>query len=412
MSAAALVHRRVTYKLYPSLSQAAVLERTCDLHRSLYNAALEERIEAYRKAGRSIGFSDQCKSVTAIRLDDPAYRSLNAQSLQVTLKRLDHAFQSFFRRVKAGQTPGFPRFKGRDRFPGFGFKSHGDGFRFTPGQGWRHGTLRLSGIGEMQARGEARTPGEVVCADVQRKANGWFLSLVAACEPHRECVGETIAGLDWGVETYATLCTGPMQFGEVENDRFLAAEQEALKGEQRGLSRALRGKRSKRAARARKLLARRSRRLANRRKDRTHQVTARLVREHAMIVTEDLSVRNMTASAKGTVEAPGRRVKQKAGLNRAILDTAPGSFLSNLRIKAEEAGCVLVLIDPREHKPSQTCPVSGEVRKKGLGERTHTLPDGRVISRDQASAWVLWNIGLELAAGANPETALRAATAA
>ena len=121
------------------------------------------------------------------------------------------------------------------------------------------------------------------------------------------------------------------------------------------------------------MLARRSRRLANRRKDRTHQVTARLVREHAMIVTEDLSVRNMTASAKGTVEAPGRRVKQKAGLNRAILDTAPGSFLSNLRIKAEEAGCVLVLVDPRKYKPSQTCPVSGEVRQKGLSERTPHL---------------------------------------
>ena len=406
------VHRRVTYKLYPSPTQAAALERACDLHRVLYNAALEERIEAYRKAAKSIGFADQCKSVTAIRLDDPAYRSLNAQSLQVTLRRLDRAFQNFFRRVKAGQTPGFPRFKNRDRFPGFGFKRHGDGFRFTPGQGWRHGTLRLSGIGEMQARGEARTPGEVVCADVQRKPDGWLLSLVVACEPHRERTGETVAGLDWGVETFATLCTGPMLFGEVENDRFLSAEQEALKEDQRKLSKALRSKRSKRAARARKLLARRSRRVANQRKDRTHQVTARLVREHAVIVTEDLSVRNMTASAKGTIEAPGRCVKQKAGLNRAILDAAPGLFLSNLRIKAEEAGCVLVLVDPRKYKPSQTCPVSGEVRQKGLSERIHTLPDGRVITRDQASAWVLWNIGQELATGASPETALRAAQAA
>ena len=102
------VHRRVTYKLYPSPSQVAALERVCDLHRALYNAALEERIEAYRKAKRSISFADQCKSVTAIRLDDPAYRALNAQSLQVTLKRLDRAFQSFFRRVKAGQAPREP----------------------------------------------------------------------------------------------------------------------------------------------------------------------------------------------------------------------------------------------------------------------------------------------------------------
>jgi putative transposase len=401
------VHRRVTYKLYPDAEQAAGLERACDLHRALYNAALEERIDAWRKSKRSITFADQCKSVTAVRLD-PAYRGLNAQSLQVTLKRLDRAFQNFFRRVKAGQTPGFPRFRGRDRFPGFGFKHHGDGFKFTPRTGWRHGTLRLSGIGEMEARGVARTPGEVVCCDVQRKADGWWLSLVVACEPHREA-GIGVVGIDWGVETYATTCTGPMEFDAVENERFGAAEAEALRDQQRALFRALRGKRSRRAQKAKRLLAKRSRRLANRRKDRTHQVTARLVREHAIIVTEDLTIKNMTASARGTSEAPGKQVKQKAGLNRAILDTAPGSFISQLACKAAEAGGQLIAVDPRKHKPSQTCPISGAVRKKALSERTHTLPDGRVITRDQASAWVLWNIGQELAVGASPETSSRAA---
>ena len=128
-------HRRVTYKLYPSPAQAAELARICELHRALYNAALDERIQAWRKAGQSVGYAAQCKSLTQVRCGDPTYLGLNAQSLQVTLKRLDEAFRHFFRRVKAGKTPGFPRFKGRDRFPGFGFKSHGDGFRFTPGEG-------------------------------------------------------------------------------------------------------------------------------------------------------------------------------------------------------------------------------------------------------------------------------------
>jgi putative transposase len=404
----AYVHRRVTYKLYPSSLQAAALERACDLHRGLYNAALEERIEAWRKAKRSISFADQCKSVTAIRLDDPMYRGLNAQSLQVTLKRLDRAFANFFRRVQAGQTPGFPRFKGRDRFPGFGFKAHGDGFRFTPGQGWRHGLLHLSGIGTLDARGVARTPGKVVCCDVQRRADGWWLSLVVACEPYREA-GSGVIGIDWGVETYATLCTGPMRFGAVENERFGAIEAEALRDRQRDLSHALRGKHSHRAQKAKRLLAKRSRRLANRRKERTHRVTARLVRDYAVIVTEDLTITNMTASARGTEEEPGKQVRQKAGLNRAILDTAPGGFLSTLHSKAEEAGVQVVLVDPRKHRPSQTCPISGAVRKKSLSERSHVLPDGRVISRDQASAWVLWNIGQELAVGASPETPSRAA---
>ena len=390
------------------------MERVCDLHRALYNAALQERSDAWRLNRVAIGFAAQGKSVTQIRRDDPAYLGLNAQSLQGTLKRLDLAFGHFFRRVKAGATPGFPRYKGRDRFPGWGYKTHGDGFKVEPGAHWRHGRLRLSGIGAMRARGEARTPGRVVGADIQRKADGWFLSLVVECAPHRERTGDAVAGLDWGVETMATLCQGPMRFSAVPNDRLLAEAQDGLKAAQRDLSRHRRGKRSKRAARARRLLAKRSRRLANRRKDRNHQTTARLAAAHALIVTEDISVQNMTASAKGTLEEPGKNVRQKAGLNRAILDTAPGGWLSLLTCKAEEAGGRVILVDPRKHRPSQTDPVSGAVRKKSLEERTHVLPDGRVIGRDQAAAWVLWNIGQRLlgaeqARSQGTETVARAA---
>jgi len=408
------VHRRATYRLYPSAAQSAEMERVCGLHRALYNAALEERIEAWRKAGDSIGFAAQCRSITQVRREDPAYAGVNAQSLQVTLKRLDDAFRHFFRRVKAGEAPGFPRFKSKDRFPGWGYKCHGDGFRFEPGPGWKHGKLRLSGIGVMRARGEARTPGRVVCADIQRKTGGWFLSLVVECEPHRERTDDLVAGLDWGVETMATLCHGPHEFTEIPNDRLLAQEQDRLREAQRALSRALRGRRSRRAAKRRRHLARLHRRLANRRKDRNHQTTARLAAEHAVIVTEALSVKNMTASAKGMAEEPGKNVRRKAGLNRAILDTAPGGWLSLLACKAEEAGGRLILVDPRKHRPSQTDPVSGEVRKKALSERVHVLPDGRTIGRDQAAAWVLWNIGQsilgqELPPPAGEETPARAA---
>lgn len=406
--------RRVTYRLYPSAAQAAEMEQVCDLHRALYNAALQERADAWRMSRTSISFADQCKSLTRIRREDTEYLKLNAQSLQVTLKRLDLAFGAFFRRVKAGEDPGYPRFKGRDRFPGWGYKTHGDGFKFQPGSNWRHGRLRLSGIGIMRASGEARTPGRVVCADIQRRCDGWFLSLVVECEPHRERTGDAVAGLDWGVENLATLCHGPMQFRQVANDRLLAQEQDAIKAAQRELSRRLRGRRSKQAAKAKRLLARRSRRLANRRKDRNHQTTARLAREHAVIITEKLSVQNMTASAKGTAEEPGKQVRQKAGLNRAILDTSPGNWLSLLTSKAEEAGGRVILADTRKHKPSQTDPVSGEVRKKSLSDRWHVLPDGTRITRDQAAAWVLWNVGQrilgqELARSSNTETVARAA---
>jgi putative transposase len=389
------VNRRVTYKLYPSRAQLAALERLHDLHRMLYNAALEERIQAYRMARVSISYADQCKSLTVIRQQDPAYLVVNAQSAQVTLKRLDLAFRAFFRRVKAGDEPGFPRFKSRDRFSGFGFKTHGDGFRFAPGQGWRHGKLRLSGVGEMTARGEARTPGRVVCCDIQRKVDGWYLSLVVECEPHREC-GDREAGLDWGVETFATLAYAPGEYAEEQSDRPLAEEQEALKIESRALSNALCGRRSKRAAKTKRALARRHRRVANRRKDRNHQITARLVRAHKLIVTEELTPSNMTASAKGTAEKPGKNVKAKAGLNRAILDATPASFLNMLATKAEEAGCELVILNTRKHRPSQTCPSCGAVRKKALAEREHQCGCGFVATRDQAAALAMLVAGLRL----------------
>jgi putative transposase len=405
------VNRRVTYKLYPSRTQAAALDRLCMLHRHLYNGALEERIEAYRKARKSISFADQCASLTVIRRECPEYLAVNAQSAQVTLKRLDRAFQAFFRRVKAGEAPGFPRFKSRNRFPGFGFKTHGDGFSFTPGTNWRHGRLRISGVGTMEARGEARTPGRVVCADVQRKADGWFLSLVVACEPHRERTADRECGLDWGVETFATLAHGPGETTAVPNDRLLNAEADRIRETQRALSTALRGKRSKRAAKARRLLAKRHRKVASRRKNLPHQTTARLVRDHALIVTEELAVVNMTASAKGSVEEPGRNVAQKAGLNRAILDTAPGGFLSMLRCKAEEAGTQLIELDTRKHRPSQTCPCCGAIRKKTLAERVHRCGCGFVAGRDEAAALAMLAAGLRML-GREPAWATRPETPA
>ena len=387
------VNRRTTFKLYPSKGQAAALDRLHYLHRQLYNAALEERIDAWRKARVSISYAGQCKSLTTIRQQDQDFLAVNAQSAQVTLKRLDKAFSAFFRRCKAGDTPGFPQFKSRNRFPGWGYKHHGDGFRFTPGPNWKHGKLRLSGVGTMEARSDIRTPGRVVCADIMRKCDGWYASIVIECEPHREH-GDLEAGLDWGVETLATLGYDLDECAEFENDRPYNAEKEALKTEQRALSAALRGKHTSKAEKQRKLMARRWRKVSNRRKDRNHQDTARIIRDHKLIVTEQLAVSNMTASARGTVEEPGSNVAQKAGLNRAILDATPGSFLSMLKDKAEEAGCELIFINTRKHKPSQTCPVSGERRKKNLSERMHVLPDGRTIGRDHASALVMLAVGL------------------
>jgi putative transposase len=223
------VSRKVVYRLYPTRPQAAAFLNMLGLHQRLYNAALEQRIAAWRLSRTSVGFVAQCADLTELRAADESYAAINAQSSQVTLKRLDLAFAAFFRRCKAGQTPGFPRFKAFDRFSGWGYKSHGDGFKFTSGNGTvsrlkvgcrqRHGILRLSGIGAIKVRGRARTMGEIATCEIQRKADRWYASITIKCFPKR-AGGAAAVGQDWGVETFATLAHEDGGFEAVANPRF------------------------------------------------------------------------------------------------------------------------------------------------------------------------------------------------
>jgi putative transposase len=158
--------RKVTYKLYPTSQQEAALQTLLRSHQQLYNAALEERISAWQKARRSISYADQCKSLTEIRQTLPEWRFPNCSSQQMTLRRLNKAFAAFFRRLNAGEKPGYPRFKSLARFPGISFKSHGDGWEFKPGERWLHGSLRLSGIGRISCRGKAREGGVIDASDI------------------------------------------------------------------------------------------------------------------------------------------------------------------------------------------------------------------------------------------------------
>ena len=146
-------NRKITYRLYPTQRQKEKLVVVFRLHRHLYNAALQQRIEAYQRRKVTLSFSDQCRELTALRKEFSEFEELNAQSCQVTLKRVDLAYQHFFRRVKNGEKAGFPRFKSIHRFKGFGYKSHGDGFKIL--SNGKHGAVRLSGIGKVKMRGKA-----------------------------------------------------------------------------------------------------------------------------------------------------------------------------------------------------------------------------------------------------------------
>ena len=351
------------------------------MHRQLYNAALQQRIEAYQRRGISLSFSDQCRELTQLRKECPEYAELNAQSCQVTLKRVDLGFQHFFRRIREGaRRPGFPRFKSVNRFKGFGYKSHGDGFKLQT-QG-KHGSVRISGVGTVHMRGKARTWGNPVTAEVLRKDDRWYLSVTVECTPKRKA-GSKAAGLDWGVETFATLAVSDGTYEEVENPRFLKKSFKKLKSGQVSLSRKKRN--SKNRNKARKAVVKLHQRIANQRKNLAHQVSAKLVKDYALIASEELQVKNMTAQG-------GRA---KAGLNREILNTAPAMFISFLKYKAEEASTQWIDVPTRQVKPSQTCSNCGHQEKKLLSERMHLCKRCHFrMGRDRNSARVNLNWAL------------------
>ena len=392
--------RKVTYKLYPTVKQAALLNNLLRSHQQLYNAALEERISAQRMQRKLISYTDQCASLTQIRRELPEWAIPNCSSQQMTLRRLDKAFKAFFQRVQAGRSPGFPRFKSLSRFPGISFKSHGDGWKFTPGQHWKHGSLRLSGIGQIACRGRARDGGTICACDVCYRRGEWFLSLTV--EPRaivRPRTAHEVIALDWGLNKLLTGINEQGGVTEIDNPRLYQAWEGRITALRQAVSTKKRGSGNRKKA-VRKL-GDACAKMARIRNNIQHQLTSELARTHALIAMEDLTVKNMTASAQGTAEQPGKNVAQKAGLNREIPDTAPAALMQQLRRKVIETGGMWVIAPTKQLKPSQRCPRCGDVRKKTLSERVHACPCGYTASRDVAAAQVVLNWALyEQPAGA------------
>lgn len=381
--------RKATFKLYPNASQQKTLEVWTRLHCELYNAALQERIEAYRKAGISISYYDQQNALPDIKEFRPEFAPLGSHALQQTLRRLDLAMQAFFRRVKAGESPGFPRFKSAARFSGFSYPDPAGWKLFQ--QGSRGSTLRLgSGKDAMmiRARGKHRfaefQPNDVT---ITRRNGHWFASVTLrvsddACA--RDRTGDQKRGVDFGVTDWATFEDG----ARIENLRFLREELPKLAALQRQRARKKKG--SCRYRRLTLQIGKLHERIANLRRDFLHKQTTKLVDTCALIATEELKPRNMSRSAKGSTETPGKRVKQKAGLNREILSASFGMAHQMLAYKAVEAGTRLHLANTRQLKPSQRCSVCWKVTPKTLNDRTHICQHcGHTMARDRNSAIVV-----------------------
>ena len=385
------VNRKIMYRLYPSKKQDGRMVEMLRLHQRLYNACLEQRIHAYKDRNVSLNYHDQAKELTSLRKEDSQYRDMNAQSEQVTLKRLELAYKHFFSRIKKGEKAGFPRFKAFDRYKGWGYATHGDGWRFTPNDTQINGSLRLSGVGNLQARGRCRKEsflgtrdaGVPKTMEVIHKQGKWYASVTFKRNFPERSSGKDILGIDWGTSKFLTIVDSFGNVEETANPRLMKKFELKLKGSQKELSRKKKGSENRRKAKLK--LGRVHEKLANKREDHLHKKSAQIVGCAKYIATEKLNIKGMTS----------RGGAYKKGLNRSILDTSPGEFFAKLKYKAEEAGIQYAEIPTRKVKPSQTCSCCGNQEKKLLSERKHVcIKCGFSHDRDVNAALVMINYAL------------------
>jgi putative transposase len=343
------MRRAYKFRAYPTQRQEQRARALLDAHRHLYNAALEERREAWRH-GVTIRYGDQSAQLAEIRRADPdgqGHWSFTSQ--QQTLRRLDRAFQGFFQRVRAGRRAGYPRFKTAARWDSVD-SVDGDGARWRDMEG-RWAAAYFQGVGQMKVKAHRLVVGRVKTLRLKREARRWYVIVVAEQQPlPLPATGREI-GLDVGVARFAATSDGQV----VANPRFLAAIAGELAAAQRGIAGCQLGSGNRR--RAKRKLAKLHRTLVNQRRDFHHQTARKLIDTCDVIAVEDLAITNMTRSASGTVQAPGRNVAAKAGLNRSILDAGWGQFLAILLAKAEGAGRRVVKVNPRD--TSITCCLCG-----------------------------------------------------
>jgi putative transposase len=347
------------FRLLPTRQQHRALESILESQRQLYNAALEERIDAYRKAKIARTYFDQSKALTEWRHDDPEASALPLNVQRATLKRLDEAYKGFFRRVKNGGKPGFPRFRGKGRFDSFGFNQ----FQGISVQAAR---LRFKGMpGTLRVHlHRAMHPEAVIKSCVfRRDVKGWSVGLAAELPtpPLRE--GQRAVGLDLGITTFAALSDGAM----IPSLRAARMAERRLRIAQCALSRKKRGSngRGKGRMRVRRCHAATARRRANH----LHQASARLIRDYEVIAIEALQVKGLARSS----------------LAKDVHDASWTKFISFLRYKAAKAGARLIEVDARN--TTQDCSGCGARVPKELGDRQHQCPHcGLSIDRDLNAA--------------------------
>lgn len=356
------------YRLYPNQAQRQSLNRMLEIHRSIYNDALTERREAWGRCGVSISYYDQANQLRGIREFDEDAAWCNFSSLQQTLRRLRKSFDGFFRRVKAGEKAGYPRYKGRGWFKSVCYV-YDDGIRLKDGR------LYIQNVGLVRLFRHRPLPddAEIKMAILKRDRSGnWFVIFqLELPDVDSLPVGRPAVGIDMGLETFAALSTGEM----IENPRWFRTSEKELAVLQRRRSRCVRSSRKYRE------LTRQIRclheHIANQRRDFQHKVSTELVKRFGFIAVENLNIKGLARSH----------------VSKSIADAGWSYFLDMLSYKAEKAGRQFVAVNP--NGTSQCCSGCGCRVEKSLSVRTHSCPHcGLTLNRDVNAALNVLSRGL------------------
>jgi putative transposase len=348
------------YRLSPTPEQERLLGRTLMLCRHVYNAALEQRrIWRERGQGKSATYYQQKAELPDLKAACPDYADVNAQVLQDVILWVERAFQAFFRRVTAGEAPGYPRFQGQGRYNSFTYPQYGGGAVLDGG------VLSLSKIGHIRIRLHRPIEGTPKTVTISREADGWYACISCAdipAAPSTRTGRET--GVDVGLKVFLITADGEV----VENPRHYRKAEKQLAKAQRCVSRRIKGSHRRRKAIA--LLQRKHQQIGRQRRDFLHKTACALLRHYDLIYLEDLQVRNMVRNPH---------------LAKSIGDASWDQFRIILARKAEWAGKQVIAV-PAQYT-SQDCSDCGERVPKSLSARTHVCPScGLVMDRDENAA--------------------------
>jgi len=385
------VRRAYRFRLRPTARQHVALGHCLASHRELYNAALQERRDAWRLRETTVSYGDQSAQLKEIREVRPDIAAWSFSSQQATLRRLNRAFAGFYRRVRAGETPGYPRFKSPHRFDSVEWPKDGDGCRWQP----EIRRVYLQGIGQVKVTVHRQIQGRVKTIQIRREGRHWMLILSCDEVPTRPLEPTRAAvGVDVGIASFATTSDGQ----HVPNPGWGRVAAARLGTAQQVLARKKRGSNNRRRARA--TVAGRHRKLANQRRNFHHHTARALVVRYDLLVVEDLRIRNLVRrpAPRPDPDHPGgflaNGAAAKTGLNRSIHDAGWAQFVSILRAKAEEAGRVVIDVDARH--TSDRCEACGHTPRENRATQAvfSCRGCGHTVNADEHAARNILRAGL------------------